>query len=319
MSFHEVRFPDNIAYGSKGGAGYKTDIVEVDSGAEERVSRLTTPRHRYFPSYGVRSHQDMAELKAFFIARQGAAHGFRFKDFHDFTTGDSGQGVQSAFDVALADLDGTTTQFQLVKYYVSGATVRTRVITKPVENSVALAVDGVELSDGDFTVNTTTGIVTLTSPGTLGQALTGGFEFDVPVRFSSESDALLDMTYDSFGDASADGISLIEIFNGLTVPEPFDYGGSLTLDPLSANYTLSLLDGRVIVVNPNASGRKLILPNPANCPLGGPHFYVVNLSGSNSVSIEYPLATPVVTLAASSSRTLHVAKNGSGVPTWYYT
>jgi hypothetical protein len=131
--------------------------------------------------------------------------------------------------------------------------------------------------------------------------------------------ALLDMTYDSFGDASADGISLIEIFNGLTVPEPFDYGGSLTLDPLSANYTLSLLDGRVIVVNPNASGRKLILPNPANCPLGGPHFYVVNLSGSNSVSIEYPLATPVVTLAASSSRTLHVAKNGSGVPTWYYT
>lgn len=319
MSFHEVRFPENISYGSKGGPGYKTDIVEVDSGAEERLSRLSTARHRYFPVYGVKSHADMAALKAFYMARQGAAHGFRYKDFHDFTTGEDGQGTPSSLDVVLANLDGTTTQYQLVKYYVSGATVRTRVITKPVANTTVLAINGVELDDGDFTVNTTTGIITLTVPGTAGHSLTGGCEFDVPVRFSSESDGLLDMTYDSYGDASADGVSLIELFSGTAVPEPFDYGGSLTLDPLTSNYTLSLLDGRVIVVNPNAAGRKLILPNPANVPLGGPHFYVVNLSATDSVSIEYPLSTPVVTLAASGTRTLHVAKNGSGTPTWYYT
>ncbi len=40
MSFHDVRFPTDISYGSSGGPGFSTAIIEVDSGAEERISLM---------------------------------------------------------------------------------------------------------------------------------------------------------------------------------------------------------------------------------------------------------------------------------------
>ena len=51
MSFAEVRFPDDISYGSSGGPEYSTDIVETQSGHEQRNAnwaewidtRLDTP------------------------------------------------------------------------------------------------------------------------------------------------------------------------------------------------------------------------------------------------------------------------------------
>jgi len=36
MAFHEVRFPDNISRGARGGPERRTQIVERASGAEER-------------------------------------------------------------------------------------------------------------------------------------------------------------------------------------------------------------------------------------------------------------------------------------------
>ena len=36
MAFHEVRFPDNISRGARGGPERRTQIVEMASGDEER-------------------------------------------------------------------------------------------------------------------------------------------------------------------------------------------------------------------------------------------------------------------------------------------
>ena len=36
MAFHEVRFPDNISRGARGGPERRTQIVELASGDEER-------------------------------------------------------------------------------------------------------------------------------------------------------------------------------------------------------------------------------------------------------------------------------------------
>jgi uncharacterized protein (TIGR02217 family) len=41
-SFHEVRFPDNIAYGATGGPEFATTVVATGSGHEKRNS--TGPR-----------------------------------------------------------------------------------------------------------------------------------------------------------------------------------------------------------------------------------------------------------------------------------
>ena len=84
MAFHEVRFPDNISRGARGGPERRTQIVELASGAEERNASWANSRRRYDVAYGIRRADDLAAVVAFFEARNGRLHGFRFKDWADF-------------------------------------------------------------------------------------------------------------------------------------------------------------------------------------------------------------------------------------------
>ena len=36
MAFHEIRFPDNISWGARGGPERRTQVVELASGDEEQ-------------------------------------------------------------------------------------------------------------------------------------------------------------------------------------------------------------------------------------------------------------------------------------------
>ena len=83
MAFHEVRFPDNISRGARGGPERRTQIVELASGAEERNASWADSRRRYDVAYGIRRADDLAAVVAFFEARNGRLHGFRFKDWGD--------------------------------------------------------------------------------------------------------------------------------------------------------------------------------------------------------------------------------------------
>jgi uncharacterized protein (TIGR02217 family) len=84
MAFYEVRFPTAIAFGSSGGPERKTEIVALASGFEERNAVWANSRRRYDAGYGVKSLDDVHTVIAFFEARMGRLHGFRFKDFSDF-------------------------------------------------------------------------------------------------------------------------------------------------------------------------------------------------------------------------------------------
>jgi hypothetical protein len=83
MAFHEVRFPDNISRGARGGPERRTQIVELASGDEERNASWANSRRRYDVAYGIRRVDDLAAVVAFFEARNGRLHGFRFKDWGD--------------------------------------------------------------------------------------------------------------------------------------------------------------------------------------------------------------------------------------------
>ncbi|OCA05721.1 TIGR02217 family protein [Wolbachia endosymbiont of Trichogramma pretiosum] len=85
MSFTEIRFPENISYGSTGGPELSTDIVTTHNGCEQRNINWSRARARYNIAYGVRSNEQLTELITFFQARKGKAIGFRFKDWSDFT------------------------------------------------------------------------------------------------------------------------------------------------------------------------------------------------------------------------------------------
>ncbi|MGX1005358.1 uncharacterized protein (TIGR02217 family) [Roseovarius sp. MBR-38] len=206
MAFHEVRFPDNISRGARGGPERRTQVVELASGDEERNASWANSRRRYDVAYGIRRADDLAAVVAFFEARNGRLHGFRFKDWADYKSALPSQPV-SATDQLIGTGDGATTAFQLLKHYSSGAQSWSRSITKPMAGSVRIARDGVEQFSG-WSVETTTGVVTFdTAPGA-GVAVTAGFAFDVPVRFDTD---ILDVTLDVERLGSITSIPLVEI------------------------------------------------------------------------------------------------------------
>jgi len=206
MAFHEVRFPDDISRGARGGPERRTQIVELASGDEERNARWANSRRRYDAAYGIRRADDLAAVVAFFEARNGRLFGFRWKDWADYKSCLPSQ-TPSATDQAIGAGDGTTTDFQLIKVYNSGSQSWMRTIAKPVDGTVLVAVDGTEATTG-WSVDTTTGLITFTTAPASGAAITAGFEFDVPVRFDTDT---LDVTLDIERLGSITSIPLIEV------------------------------------------------------------------------------------------------------------
>ncbi|MCE6949769.1 DUF2460 domain-containing protein [Cereibacter sphaeroides] len=206
MAFHEIRFPEAIGRGARGGPERRTQIVELASGAEERNASWANSRRRYDVAYGIRRADDLAAVVAFFEARNGRLHGFRFKDWADFKSCLPSH-VPGPTDQPLGTGDGARAEFQLVKCYASGAQVWTRTIVKPVAGSVRVALNGVDQTSG-WSVDPATGLVTFATPPPAGIPVTAGFEFDVPVRFDSDT---LDVTLDLERLGSITSIPLVEI------------------------------------------------------------------------------------------------------------
>ena len=180
MSFHEVRFPTNLSRGALGGPERRTEIVTLASGAEERNTPWAHSRRRYDAGLGMRSLDDVETLVAFFEARRGQLHGFRWRDWADWRSCVP-SGAVTPVDQEIGRGDGVRRVFDLVKSYVSGGHGYLRPITKPSPGTVRVAVDGVEV-----TAAVEGGSVTLdTAPGD-GAVVTAGFEFDVPVRFDTD-------------------------------------------------------------------------------------------------------------------------------------
>lgn len=186
MSFHEVRFPTGISFGSSGGPERRTEIVTLRNGFEERNAAWAHSRRRYDAGLGVQTADDLSEVIAFFEARMGQLHAFRWKDWADFKSSLPSAGV-TALDQKIGDGTGSATEFQLVKQYVSGAEAYARPIAKPVHGSVKVAVDGTELVEGvAYSVDYSGGRITLFAAPELEAEITAGFEFDVPVRFDTD-------------------------------------------------------------------------------------------------------------------------------------
>ena len=206
MAFHEVRFPDDISRGARGGPERRTQVVELASGDEERNASWADSRRRDDAAYGIRRADDLAAVIAFFEARNGRLHGFRWKDWGDHRSSLPSTPV-TPIDQTLGAGDGTTRTFQLVKRYESGAQAWVRRIGKPVAGTVRVARGGVEATS-DWSVEVTTGVVTFAAAPAAGALVTAGFEFDVPVRFDTDR---LDVTWDLDRLGSIASIPLVEV------------------------------------------------------------------------------------------------------------
>lgn len=209
MAFHEVRFPAGISLGASGGPERRTEIVVLGSGAEERNSRWADSKRGYNAGYGIKGIDDLHAVIAFFEERRGRLHGFRWRDWSDYKSC-APAAIPSATDQALGTGDGDEAAFQLVKSYGTGFAPWTRTILKPVTGSVVVAVDGDVADPGHYAVNTTTGIITFTVehiPASE-EAVTAGFEFDVPVRFDTDQ---LEINLSQIEAGSIPHIPIVEI------------------------------------------------------------------------------------------------------------
>lgn len=186
MAFHEVRFPANLSFGSVGGPERRTEVVTLANGFEERNSPWAHARRRYDAGVGLRSLDDIEQLVAFFEARQGQLNAFRWKDWSDYKSCSPSGGVGFE-DQEIARGDGVTKEFQLVKVYRSGPQGYARPITKPVAGSVKVGLEDLALAeDVHYSVDTTTGRITLVEAPGINVQINAGFEFDVPVRFDTD-------------------------------------------------------------------------------------------------------------------------------------
>lgn len=207
MSFHEVRLPARLAFGSTGGVERRTEIVTLGSGFERRSTPWAQGRRRYLIGANLRSLDDMAALTSFFEARRGRLYGFRFRDFADFKSCAPGASPGPT-DQTLGHGDGSRIGFALAKRYGDDETAAERPITKPVEGTVRVAVGGVEQPEGAFTVDPVTGLVTLDEAPDAGAVVTAGFEFDTPVRFDTDR---IEVTLESFDAGRMTAAPLIEV------------------------------------------------------------------------------------------------------------
>ena len=83
--------------------------------------------------------------------------------------------------------DGASVTYPLFKTYRSGAAAYARRITKPVQGTVRMGVQGDELQEGvHYEVDVSSGLVTFATPPLQDVEITAGFEFDVPVRFDTD-------------------------------------------------------------------------------------------------------------------------------------
>jgi uncharacterized protein (TIGR02217 family) len=208
--FHDVLFPLDIALRSAGGPERRTEIVALGSGREERNARWAHSRRRYDAGYGIKTFDALSQVVAFFEERRGRLHGFRWRDRLDHSSATSGM-TPAPTDQVIGTGDGETTEFQLTKTYGALHAPYQRPITKPLPDSVRVAVAGVEVEEGAaFTCDATRGIVTFL-PGhgpEEGAAVTAGFLFDVPVRFDTD---YLEVDLSAFAAGAIPKIPLIEI------------------------------------------------------------------------------------------------------------
>lgn len=208
MAFHDVRLPLALALGATGGPERRTEIVVLASGAEERNSPWAGSRRRWDVGTAIRTLDDLAVLTAFFEARRGRLHAFRFRDPADFQSCLPSR-TPAATDQPVGTGDGARKTFPLTKTYADAAGGWTRAITRPAVGSVLVAVNGAAQAVGSaVTVDPATGVLTFaTAPG-IGAAITAGYRFDVPARFDTDR---LELSVEGFLAGRVASIPVVEV------------------------------------------------------------------------------------------------------------
>lgn len=305
MAFHDVRFPTDISYGFEAGPTAATIVQRTSSGHEYRATRQSQMPRRFRASRELLTTEQWSEVLDFVIGRRGALHGFRFKDWSDFTTAEDGVAAPAHNDVIIGSGNGTTTQFQLLKTYdATGPAPYARKLAYPVSGTVSVGLNGVDQGSG-WTVNST-GVVTFATAPAPGDVVTAGCEFDVPVRLAESTESWMAGAYQSHERLSWSSFELVEIIDTDLQAETWWPGGSAGTDgssgwlQLSSAMTINSLT-HVWPIEPVGATQTLILP-PPDTYAGGVVFLVMCRTGSYNVRVDDHFGVNITTVTAGNAK-----------------
>ncbi len=199
-----------IKMGASFAEQYAVNIVTTSGGNEYRSLIHPFPARTFDISQLLEKSETFNYILALYNRAHGQYAGFRLRCYDEFSS-NGNIGTPTALDQPTLVLTATTRQ--MVKQYGTNGTAGAsgypyRKIRKPVAGTVLVAKNGTPLSGGDFTVDTTTGIIAVAT-AIISDTITAGFQFDWPVRFNGS--LVIGQDYPTH--RNADGIELIEILN----------------------------------------------------------------------------------------------------------
>lgn len=161
----------------------KNDRVEVESGAVQANIIWTQSRRQYEFGSVPMPRADWLTLEAIHEVTEGGAKGFLLLDPKDHTVSTSG------VSTGVVTAQGSPQQeYQLYRRLTEPVSSRTkdRKITRPKASDFVVRVNGTPLGGGSYTLDATTGIVTIPS-GPVASTVTWSGTFYVPVHFLDDN------------------------------------------------------------------------------------------------------------------------------------
>lgn len=197
--FDDVRLPEDVEIGARGGPKFQTTVTSLASGAEQRNQDWSEQRCEFDIGYGIQSLELFDEVRAFFYGRRGRARGFRFKDWSDYTLTDE----------TIATGTGAQTVFPIIKTYEgSGPHSYGRRITRPVATGLVVKVNSiVQATPAAYTLGAG-GILTFVAAPGNGLLIKVTCDFDVPSRFDIDK---FDLTIEAFEAGVLQSLPVVEL------------------------------------------------------------------------------------------------------------
>jgi uncharacterized protein (TIGR02217 family) len=195
-NFLNIRFLQKVPFGTEFAMDAGVNIFASRGGAEVRSFSSLPPKRRYKIFLNKLKQEEVSELFSFFYLVGGSLKSFRFRDVTDCT----------ASDELLVPLGQDGFSFRLAKSYFLNneqgqAFSFTRLITKPVEQSLVLK--NVKLNSilTDYTLDANAGTITFATKQDV-KNLSASFTFDACVRFDTPSLCLkyLDTGFEQSGE-----------------------------------------------------------------------------------------------------------------------
>lgn len=238
IEFDEVRFPEDVSYGSSGGPTFKTQVFESYRGYEKRNIDWKSPIMEFNVAYGIKTTEQMHAVIDFFTARQGRLRGFRYKNWANY------QVVND--NIAIGD--GVNNRLPLIRTYGVAATQTYKRLYKIVQGTVTgVRIGASVLVEGvDYNIDYNSGEIIFKSNVAVGEGIPvkcSNLEFDEPVRFDVDS---IQIVIDAFNSNTLSRLPLVGIrdtFDIGTTPAPDATVFSLYSadDPFYGSTRLSLL------------------------------------------------------------------------------